>query len=68
MLFPDMDQGHLATVKNRKHFFFSNVKINDILPKLHLEFKVRLLNTLNKIRYVYFQHDEEDYNRELLRL
>lgn len=53
MLFPDMEQGHLATVKNRKHFFFSEVKVNDILPGIHLEFKRRLLNTLKKIQCVY---------------
>lgn len=53
MLFPDMEQGHLATVKNRKHFFFGDVKINDILPEIHLEFKRRMLNTLRKIKCVY---------------
>lgn len=49
MLFPDMEQGHLSTVKNRKHFFFSNVKVNDILPEIHLEFMLRLSNTLSII-------------------
>ena len=53
MLFPDMEQGHLATVKNRKHFFFGDVKVNDVLPEIHLEFKCRLLNTLRKIKCVY---------------
>ena len=53
MLFPDMEQGHLATVKNRKHFFFGDVKINDILPEIHLEFKRRMLNTLREIKCVY---------------
>lgn len=53
MLFPDMEQGHLATVKNRKHFFFGEVKVNDILPEIHLEFKRRMLNTLREIKCVY---------------
>lgn len=55
MLFPDMIQGHLATVKNRKHFFATNIKINDILPQIHLEFKRRLLKTLDEIKYVYLK-------------
>ena len=45
MLFPDMDQGHLSTVKNRRHFFSSSNKINNILPRIHLDFKNRLLKT-----------------------
>ncbi|MBP3620241.1 MAG: hypothetical protein J6J16_00615 [Lachnospiraceae bacterium] len=52
MLFPDMSQGHLSTAKNRKHFFASGIKVNDILPKIHAEFKNRLLKTIeimNKI-------------------
>lgn len=53
MLFPDMEQGHLATVKSRKHFFSSNIKINALLPTIHLEFKRRLLATLETIRCVY---------------
>ena len=57
MLFPDMDQGHLSTVKNRRHFFSSSNKINNILPRIHLDFKNRLLKTvkelLNNKRYHY---------------
>ncbi len=53
MLFPDMEQGHLATVKSRKHFFSSNIKIKSLLPTIHLEFKRRLLATLETIRCVY---------------
>lgn len=53
MLFPDMDQGHLSTVKNRRHFLASNIKVNDILPQIHLEFKRRLLQTLSEIKQVY---------------
>lgn len=51
MLFPDMVQGHLATVRSRKHFFSSGKKVNDILPKIHLEFKHRLLNTIELINH-----------------
>lgn len=46
MLFPDMNQNHLATVKNRRHFFSSRIKINDVLPEIHQEFYTRLLYTL----------------------
>lgn len=53
MLFPDMEQGHLATVKNRKHFFSSNIKVNDILPKIHKEFKMRILETISQIKQIY---------------
>ena len=50
MLFPDMEQGHLSTVINRRHFFSGNVKINDIFPAIHLEFKYRLMNTIYAIK------------------
>lgn len=46
MLFPDFKQGHLATVKSRKHFFSSGIKINDILYQIHSEFKRRVLTTV----------------------
>ncbi len=46
MLFPDIVQGRLATVKNRKHFFSLGIKVNDILPSIHSEFKSRLLKTI----------------------
>ena len=49
MLFPDIQQGHLATVKSRKHFFSSGIKVNDILPCIHSEFKSRLLKTIEII-------------------
>ena len=53
MLFPDIEQGHLTTVKNRKHFFSSGVKVNDILPFRHMEFKQRLLATISEIFLIY---------------
>lgn len=46
MLFPDMKDGRLTTIKNRKHFFSKNTKVNNIFPMIHLEFKKRLLNTI----------------------
>lgn len=46
MLFPDISQGRLATVKGRKHFFGNGIKVNEVLPKIHFEFKIRLLNTI----------------------
>ena len=46
MLFPDMLQGRLATVKSRKHFFSKGIKVNSVLPCIHAEFKQRLLQTL----------------------
>lgn len=46
MLFPDISQGRLAAVKSRKHFFGYGTKVNDILPKIHIEYKNRLLNTI----------------------
>ena len=51
--FPDMGQGHLSTVKNRTHFFSSNIKVNDILPKIHREFKMRMLETISQIKRMY---------------
>lgn len=46
MLFPDISDGHLATVKNRRHFFETGSKVNYILPKFHQEFNHRLLQTV----------------------
>ena len=39
MLFPDIQQGRLSAVKNRKHFFSDGTKVNDILPKIHKEYR-----------------------------
>lgn len=49
MLFPDFEEGHLATVKNRRHFFSSERKVNDALIPIHEEFYRRLLTTLQNI-------------------
>ena len=49
MLFPDFEEGHLAAVKNRRHFFSSGTKVNDALIPIHEEFYRRLLTTLQNI-------------------
>lgn len=54
LLFPDIVQGHLATFKNRRHFFSNRRKINDILPEIHEEFKKRLLNTIKIVNKGFF--------------
>lgn len=46
MLFPDILQGHLATVKNRRHFFGDGTKVNEILPQIHTNYRLRILNTV----------------------
>lgn len=54
MMSPDFEDGRLATVKNRKHFFSTDVTANDLLVTIHDEFYHRLLVTLkliNKKRY-----------------
>ena len=43
MLFPDIAQGHLATVKSRNHFFGSGTKVNQAFPKIHSAYRKRLL-------------------------
>ena len=53
MLFPDIVQGHLATAKSRKHFFALGIKVNDILPIIHWEFKSRLLKTIEVLNDFY---------------
>lgn len=53
LLFPDMNQGHLSTVINRRHFFSSYTKTNDLLLQIHREFKERLLNTIDVIMKMY---------------
>lgn len=49
MVFPDFEEGHLATVKNCRHFFSSGTKVNDALIPIHEEFYRRLLATLQNI-------------------
>lgn len=46
MLFPDISQGHLSTVKSRKHFFGNSIKVNEVLPKIHIAYQQRLLNSV----------------------
>lgn len=49
MLFPDFENGHLATAKNRRHFFSEGTKVNDVLVSIHHEFYQRLLATLQYV-------------------
>lgn len=50
MLFPDLSNGYFCSIKNRKHFFSTRLKVNDVLIKIHDEFYFRLLATLKDIR------------------
>ncbi len=49
MLFPDMIDGRLESLKYRKHFFSKQTKVNDVLPIIHSEFKSKLLETIKLI-------------------
>ena len=46
MLFPDIVQGHLSTVKNRRHFFGDGIKVNEVFPKIHMRYRLRIFNTV----------------------
>lgn len=46
MLFPDIVQGRLAKVKNRRHFFGGGIKVNEVLPKIHMNYQRRILYTV----------------------
>lgn len=46
MLFPDISQGRLAAVKNRKHFFGNGTKVNEVFPRIHITYQQKLLNTV----------------------
>ena len=47
MLFPDIEQGRLSTLQNRKHFFGDGIKVNDKFIEIHFDFFKRIFNTLN---------------------
>lgn len=51
MIFPDFDQGRLTSVKNRRHFFSTETRVNDTLVLIHDEFYKRLLSTLQYINH-----------------
>ena len=53
MLFPDILHGRLACSKNRRHFFSMGTKVNDIFPRIHSEFKERLIKTVKDINEKY---------------
>ena len=48
-LAPDFENGRLSAVKNRRHFFSTGTKINDMLVSIHNEFYERLIVTLKYI-------------------
>ena len=47
MLFPDIEQGRLSTLQNRKHFFGDGNKVNDKIIEIHFDLFKRIFNTLN---------------------
>lgn len=49
ILLPDFHNGFIKTFKNRKRFFYDEVKLNEILPELIIDFWKKLQNTLNSI-------------------
>ena len=53
MLFPDFLNGRLSSEKNRRHFFSTETKVNDMLVLIHDEFYQKLLHTLQAIELKY---------------
>lgn len=49
VLFPDMHEGHLEKSKNRRHFFGEGIKVNDVFPKIHQAFLLRVLETVKAL-------------------
>lgn len=60
MIFPDFDQGRLATVKSRRHFFSTETKVNDMLVLIHDEFYKRLLSTVQYINRNVEHRERQD--------
>lgn len=60
MLFPDIVQGHLATVKNRRHFFGDGIKANEVLPKIHMNYRLRILNTVKLFNALAIENTSAD--------
>jgi hypothetical protein len=50
ILLPDFQNGFIKTYKNRKRFFFDEIKLNEILPGLVIDFWQRLQVTLQAIK------------------
>lgn len=59
MLFPDFNDGNLATFKNRNHFFGDENKVNDKLPEINSKYLVELLNTLKQLNKIKIEEDDE---------
>jgi len=49
VLIPDHTNGNFDTFKNRNRFFDNDVKLNEVLPLIILDFQKRLINTINLI-------------------
>lgn len=52
VLYPDMEKGRFISYANRHHFFSKGIKVNDVLPNMHIHFLSRLLNTIFHIRSI----------------
>ncbi len=57
MLFPDFNDGILATVKGRNHFFGNGVKVNEILPEIHLNYLSEILSTVKFLNEKYQKNE-----------
>ena len=63
MLFPDIESnGNLVTYVNRRHFYSSSLKVNNIFPVIHISFLYRMLQTIVLLNYPNMTDDElKDY-------
>ena len=59
MLFPDIEQGRLVTVKNRRHFFGKGEKVNIILPQIHVRYQNLIFSTAQMLNQFKFGHRSE---------
>lgn len=59
-LFPDLTDGRVDCVKNRRHFFGIDTKINEILPQIYFEFMSKLLNTVKMLNRVLSLETQND--------
>ncbi|HNT21325.1 MAG TPA: hypothetical protein PKL70_12915 [Saprospiraceae bacterium] len=50
ILLPDLQNGRLKVFKNRKRFFDDDIKLNEVLPSLTIEFWQRLKLTIDSIK------------------
>lgn len=50
ILLPDLQNGRLKAFKNRKRFFDDDIRLNEVLPSLTIEFWQRLKLTIDSIK------------------